>query len=258
MGVPPMRTLPTSPERGEKKHLAHGRGARVTGPAGFIAAGPAGGVQFGRRHDAERKGQRMYIRSELSKIIINEASPQQIIFLKEVNGDRTFPIMIGVGEALAIDRRLKGISLGRPMTHDLLANIIAGLGGRLQKILINDLRRHTFIATLIVERDGEIIEVDSRPSDAIALGVGLNTPIFVADRVFEEVFKDALDLGDKRKILEARRGQLAGEIVALQRQFDDSDFTSQMGEEQTGELRGRLHEMRAELEAIEELLRELP
>jgi len=199
----------------------------------------------------------MYVRMELSRIIIAETSPQQVIFLKEKNGHRTFPILIGVSEALAIDRRLKGIEMPRPMTHDLLANVIGALGGRLQKILVNDLRKHTFIATLILERDGETIEIDSRPSDAIALGVAFGTPIFVASHVLDEVMKDALDLSAKREILEGRRGQLADLILDIQRRLDDEGFMGQATEVQVDKCRSRVREMQAELEAIDELLREI-
>jgi len=129
----------------------------------------------------------MEIPVELSRIIINESVDQQIIVLSERNGDRSFPIVIGMPEILALDRRLKGIELPRPMTHDLLANVIEQMGASVQKIVINDLRDHTFFARLHVERDGEVIEIDSRPSDAIALGAGLNVPIFVHQRVFEKM-----------------------------------------------------------------------
>ncbi|MEA2733621.1 MAG: uncharacterized protein QOE14_72, partial [Humisphaera sp.] len=86
----------------------------------------------------------MSIQMELHKIIISEMQDQQIIMLKEVDGERTFPIVIGSGEAYAIDRRLKGIPTPRPLTHDLLANIIDQLGGEISQIEINDLENHTF------------------------------------------------------------------------------------------------------------------
>ena len=129
----------------------------------------------------------MEIPVELSRIIINESVDQQIIVLSERTGDRSFPIVIGMPEILALDRRLKRIELPRPMTHDLLANLIDQVGASVKKIVINDLRDHTFFARLHVELDGELIQVDSRPSDAIALGAGLDVPIFVHQRVFEKM-----------------------------------------------------------------------
>lgn len=129
----------------------------------------------------------MDIEVELSKIIINEASDQQVIVLKERYGQRSFPIVIGIVEIFAIDRRLKGITPPRPMTHDLLDSIIKNLGARIERIVINDLRNHTFYARIVLSLNGKIVEVDSRPSDAIALGAATSAPIFVAEQVFEKI-----------------------------------------------------------------------
>ena len=127
----------------------------------------------------------MEVEVELSRIIINETSDQQVIVLKERNGSRGFPIVIGIVEIFAIDRRLKGIKPPRPMTHDLLANIIDGLGAKVERIVIDDLRNHTFYAKIHLNIDGRSVEVDSRPSDAIALCAALEAPIFVAEHVFD-------------------------------------------------------------------------
>ncbi len=124
---------------------------------------------------------------ELSRVIIRETAEEQIIILKEKAGERVFPIVIGIMEAVAIDRRLKGHLPHRPLTHDLVYNIIKGMGASLERIVISDLREHTFYAKLIISRNGEVVEVDSRPSDAIALGVANDTSIFVADHVLDEV-----------------------------------------------------------------------
>jgi len=127
----------------------------------------------------------MDIEVELSRIIINETSDQQIIVLKERHGKRSFPIVIGMMEAFAIDRRLKGLKPPRPMTHDLLDNVIKSLDAKIEKIVINDLRNHTFYAKICLIANSRTIEVDSRPSDAIALGVASNTPIHVAQHVLD-------------------------------------------------------------------------
>jgi len=143
----------------------------------------------------------MTVLMELSRIFIREMADMQIIELTEIGGDRTFPIVIGLPEAFAIERRLKGIEVPRPQSHDLLAATIRQLGGRLKEIIINDLVNGTFYAKLIIDRDGEEIEIDSRPSDAIALGVAEDVPIFVAEHVLEQTPMDAepdpeLDLPD--------------------------------------------------------------
>ena len=129
----------------------------------------------------------MDVRMNLARIVIQDTSEQQIIFLRECDGDREFPIVIGDAEALAIDRRLKGYKKARPMTHDLLADTFERLGGELEKIVINDLKNHTFYAKLVLRANGEIVEIDSRPSDAIALGVASDAPIFVSEHVLREV-----------------------------------------------------------------------
>jgi bifunctional DNase/RNase len=127
------------------------------------------------------------VQMELTRIIISENNEQQIIFLKEVDGERTFPIVIGIFEATSIDRRVKGLPAPRPLTHDLLASTIDLLGGELQDIFISELRDHTYFAKLRIRHEGELIEVDSRPSDAIAVAVTVDVPIYVSEDVLNEV-----------------------------------------------------------------------
>lgn len=132
----------------------------------------------------------MPVEMELSRILIRELNDYQIIELREVEGDRSFPIVIGLPEAQAIDRRLKGIEIKRPQTHDLLAQIIEQLGGELESISIHDLAEHTFFASLNIRRNGDTLKVDCRPSDAIALGVSAGVPIFVEEHVLDAAIKD--------------------------------------------------------------------
>jgi len=112
----------------------------------------------------------MDIEVELSRIVIDEASDQQIIVLKEKKGSRTLPIVIGIVEIMAIDRRLKGKMPLRPLTHDLLGNIIGSLGA--------------YYATIHISLNDKKTTVDARPSDAIAVGIATNVPIFAAEHVF--------------------------------------------------------------------------
>ena len=133
----------------------------------------------------------MAVRMELSRIFIREMTDMQIIELTEVDGDRTFPIVIGLPEAFAIERRLKGIDIPRPQTHDLLASVIGHLGGELKEIIVTDLVDGTFYAKLVVEQNGHDVEIDSRPSDAIALGVAESIPIYVAEEVLAQTEADA-------------------------------------------------------------------
>ena len=129
----------------------------------------------------------MSVQMELHKIIISEMQDKQLIWLKEVDGERKFTIVIGSPEAMAIDRRLKGNPTPRPLTHDLLASVIETLGGQIERIEINDLQTGTFYARILIRQDGKMLEIDSRPSDAIALGIATMVPIFVAEHVLEEV-----------------------------------------------------------------------
>lgn len=134
----------------------------------------------------------MPVQMELSRIIISEINDQQVIYLKEVEGDRTFPILIGLFEATSIERRVKHKNSPRPLTHDLLVNSVESLGGELQDVMISELKEHTYYAKLRVRHDGELIEIDSRPSDAIAVAVTCDPtlPIYVSEEVLAEVLSE--------------------------------------------------------------------
>jgi len=131
----------------------------------------------------------MPVQMELSRIIISEINDQQFIYLNEVEGDRAFPIIIGTPEAVSIDRQVKQVQSPRPSTHDLLVNTIDQLGGELQDVVITELKDHTYYALLRVRKEGELIEIDSRPSDAIAVAVRTDPliPIYVAEEVLNDV-----------------------------------------------------------------------
>lgn len=124
---------------------------------------------------------------ELSRLVICETNDEQVIVLKETEGERSFPIMIGIYEAAAIDRKIKGHRTQRPLTHDLLNSVIAEMGARLAKVVISELRDSTFFAKLVLEHGGKEIEVDARPSDAIALAISSSAPIFVDESVLESI-----------------------------------------------------------------------
>ncbi len=129
------------------------------------------------------------VHMELSRIMISETSDHQIIVLKEKGGQRSFPIVIGLHEAWAIDRAVKEIPTPRPLTHDLLSSVITQLSGDVDRIEISDLKNNTFYAKIVIKQNGSSLEIDSRPSDAIALAMQGDTPIYVAKTVLEEVCK---------------------------------------------------------------------
>ncbi|MDP6447234.1 MAG: bifunctional nuclease family protein [Pirellulaceae bacterium] len=130
----------------------------------------------------------MPVQMQLSRIIISEINDQQIIYLRELEGERQFPIMIGLFEATSIDRRVKSIRAPRPLTHDLIVTLVDQLGGELDSVVITELVDHTYYAELRIRLDGEITSIDARPSDAIAVAVTCDPPlpIFVSEEVLEE------------------------------------------------------------------------
>ncbi len=131
----------------------------------------------------------MPVAMELARIIISEINSEQVIYLKEIDGERTFPILIGIFEATSIDRRVKGHEPPRPLTHDLLVNSVETLGGEFQDVVISELKDHTYFALLRVRFEGELFEIDSRPSDAIAVAVSCEPqlPIYVSEDVLHDV-----------------------------------------------------------------------
>ena len=124
---------------------------------------------------------------ELSRIIISEFNNQQVIMLREVGGVREFPIVIGIFEATSIDRRVKQVVSPRPLTHDLFCSAVELLGGCIQDVYIHGMEEQTYFASIRVVRSGELIEIDSRPSDAIAIAVSFHPPlpILIDETVFE-------------------------------------------------------------------------
>ncbi len=132
----------------------------------------------------------MPVLMELSRIIISEIADNQVIYLKETDGERQFPILIGIFEATSIDRRVKGYPSPRPLTHDLIVSVVESLGGEFQDVVISELKEHTYYARLRIRSQGELLEIDARPSDAIAVAVTCNPPLPIY--VNEDVLNDVL------------------------------------------------------------------
>jgi|TARA_B110000116_G_scaffold70950_1_gene61392 bifunctional DNase/RNase len=138
----------------------------------------------------------MAVQVELSRILIREVTDAQIIELREIDGERTFSIVIGMPEAYAIERSLKSIEPPRPQTHDLIASIITHLGGFLHQIVIDDLRDGTYYAKLIMVQGEDNHAIDCRPSDAIAIGIAHGVPMFVEESVLDEAERNPSDTGE--------------------------------------------------------------
>jgi bifunctional DNase/RNase len=132
----------------------------------------------------------MPVKMQLARIIISELTENQVIYLKEEDGDREFPILIGIFEATNIDRRVKDdYKPPRPLTHDLVVSIAESLGAKIDSVIISELNHSTYFAQLRLRlENGEMLEIDSRPSDAIAVAVTFSPPlpIFVSETVLQE------------------------------------------------------------------------
>ena len=125
---------------------------------------------------------------ELIRILMNERRGDQMIVLREKDGKRTLPIIIGIAEASAIKLKIGGIKPPRPMTHDLLKDIVDKLGARVKKVVIDKLESNTFYAKIILDyKDHKSVLVDARPSDSIALALRTEAPIFVAESVLSQI-----------------------------------------------------------------------
>jgi bifunctional DNase/RNase len=131
-------------------------------------------------------------------------APTRVVFLKETKRERYLPIIIGVPEADAIAIKLQNADVPRPLTHDLLSNMITALGGRVTHIVVNDLVGETFFARIVLDVQGRHVEVDSRPSDAIALAVRIGAPIYAEESVLE---KGAIEPEEERPAAGGRKQQ---------------------------------------------------
>jgi hypothetical protein len=118
-------------------------------------------------------------------LILEQKTQQNVVILREAEGPRILPIWIGPGEAQAIRRLLAEESFPRPLTHDLLCIIVEGLRAKVSRIVISDLRENTFFASVFVERDSEVLSVDARPSDSIAIALRARAPIYVNEKLLQ-------------------------------------------------------------------------
>lgn len=131
-------------------------------------------------HEGGDVGQEDLVRVEVSSLGLDKASNTPVVILREVDGDRLLPIWIGPAEASAIAMELAGIKFSRPLTHDLVSTIVGSLGSELVRVLITRVEENTYFASLVFRRNGEMISIDSRPSDSVALALRAAAPIFAA------------------------------------------------------------------------------
>jgi uncharacterized protein len=127
----------------------------------------------------------MLIEMSIKGLMVDPMAGTPIVILKDKQGERVLPIWVGVPEANAIALQIENVSTPRPMTHDLLRNIIQDLRAKVEKIVVCDLQENTFYALIYLALDGDVLAIDARPSDAIALALRTRAPIYVEDRVID-------------------------------------------------------------------------
>jgi bifunctional DNase/RNase len=138
----------------------------------------------------------MEVEMKIRGLMMDPVTSMPIVILKDVGGNSVLPIWVGIYEANAIALEIEKVSTPRPMTHDLIKMLLLGLDAGIRKVVVNELKEDTFFAVIWVEREGELISVDSRPSDALALALRLDCPIFVDDSVLKSA-KNAATVSDK-------------------------------------------------------------
>lgn len=146
----------------------------------------------------------MEVEMKIRGLMMDPVTNMPIVVLKDVNSDTVLPIWVGIYEANAIALEIEKVTTPRPMTHDLIKNVLSGLEARVHKVVVNELRDDTFFAIIWLERQGSIISIDSRPSDALALALRVDCPIYVEDDVLK-TSKQASAVNDRVSSEELRK-----------------------------------------------------
>src|SRR5882672_7933900 len=127
----------------------------------------------------------MEVEMRIRGLLLDPVTNTPIVILKDANSDTVLPIWVGIYEANAIALEIEKVSTPRPMTHDLIKNVLTGLGALVHKVVVTELKDDTFFAVIWLEREGRVVSIDSRPSDALALALRMDCPIFVEDQVLK-------------------------------------------------------------------------
>ena len=127
----------------------------------------------------------MEVEMKIRGLMMDPVTNMPIVILKDVNGAAVLPIWVGIYEANAIALEIEKVVTPRPMTHDLIKNLLLGLETRVHRVVVSDLKEDTFYALIWLERDGQVISIDSRPSDALALALRVDCPIYVEEEVLK-------------------------------------------------------------------------
>lgn len=141
----------------------------------------------------------MLVEVRVQSLGLDRASNTPVVILKELDGERVLPIWIGPGEASAIAMQLADMKFSRPLTHDLLVSVLGGLGGSLQRVIITKVEDNTYYAELVIRQNGEVISVDARPSDSIAVALRTDAQIFAEDELLERA---SIEIADEEATLD--------------------------------------------------------
>ena len=148
------------------------------------------------------------VETKVNGLILEHKTQQNIVILRELEGERILPIWIGPGEAQAIRRILSEEPFPRPLTHDLLFLVVEGLKAKIARVVIADLRENTFFASVIVQRETEVLSIDARPSDSIALALRAKAPIFVNEKLLQPPpQQDEEETGETRELTEEEKAE---------------------------------------------------
>jgi uncharacterized protein len=146
----------------------------------------------------------MEVEMKIRGLMMDPVTNMPIVILKDANSDTVLPIWVGIYEANAIALEIEKVTTPRPMTHDLIKNVLTGLDTQVHKVVVTELREDTFYAVIWLQRDGHAISIDSRPSDALALALRMDCPIFVEDEVLKNS-KQATNVSDRLTADELRK-----------------------------------------------------
>ncbi len=165
----------------------------------------------------------MIVKMEVAGVTVDPTTKAPILILRDEEKGRTVPIWIGIFEATSILSRLEGVTPPRPMTHDLLKNVLEKLGGILEKVIIHDLRNNTYIAKLIIKVNDESLEIDSRPSDAIALALRTNSPVYMEEDIIERS-KVVVEKTEQERTKEKREDEEKEKWRKILEEMNPEDF----------------------------------
>jgi uncharacterized protein len=176
------------------------------------------GQRDDKRQTANGKRPSAMIEVRVAHLGLDRATNSPVVILQEKDGERVLPIWIGPAEASAIAMHLAGVKFARPLTHDLIRQLIIGLGGDLRRVTITQVKDNTYFAELHIYRDDHVIQIDARPSDSIAVALRLNAPIFTRDELLERSSIETVESSDVAEPLDA------DQLKAYLENLDPEDF----------------------------------